>query len=174
MGLFDRHRLGDDVRASLKEHLAAEGVRTPLRVLAWAKTADGVLVGLPDRFALLGPGGVWRSLPWHHVLSATWDDAGTLFAWRTVARPHALESVQVSNPGPLAGLVRERVEQTLVARHSVELVPGVLVTVSGRRPAEGDGPIEWSVLAPRGTDLRKPEYADAVAALLVRVKRDWA
>lgn len=173
MGLFDRHRLPDDVRASLREHLAAEGVRTPLRVLAWAKTADGVLVGLPDRFALLGPGGSWTSLPWHRVLSATWDDAGSVFVWRTVTRPHALQSVEMSDPGRMPELVRERVEQTIVSRQVVDLAPGVQATLTGRRPAEGDGPVEWSVVPPRGVDLRRPELAAAVRDLIERARRDW-
>lgn len=173
MGLFDRGRLPADVRASLHQHLSG-GTGAPPRVLAWAQTSDGVLVGLPDRMALLGPEAVWTSVAWHHVQSASWDDAGRVFVWRGVERSHILHSVEIADPGRLPEVVRERVEQTFVARQTVELAEGVRGTLTGRRPAAGDGPVEWSVIAARGVDLRRPQVADAVRRVVERARLEWS
>lgn len=173
MGLLGRPRLGDDVLASLREHLDALGAGSAGRVLGWASTVDGVAIGLTDRLAILR-GGVWQSWPWHHLLSATWDDAGTQFAWTTNDRPYALASVVVDRPGRLPDVVAERIEQTFVVRSTVALAPGVLATLTGRRPADGHGDVEWAVVPPRGVDLRRPELAAGVQRVISHAKRDWS
>lgn len=173
MGLFDRHRLPADARAGLAAHLATDDGRGDPRVLAWCATPEGFLVGLPDRLAF-DAGGTWTSLPWERLLSAAWDDGGSVFLWRTVERPFQLNSQAVSDPRTLPEVVRERLERTIVARTEVVLAPGVLATLVGRRPATGDGAITWSVLPPRGIRLDTPELAAAADRAVRAAERDLA
>lgn len=171
MGLFDRRSLPADAAASLSRHLADQGRRTP-RVLAWAATDDGVLVGLPDRLAVLGADG-WADVPWHTVQSASWADDGSAFTWSTVNAPQRTSTVPVTAPGRLPEVVRERVEQTFVVQRNVQLAPGRGAIVSGRRPAEGSGALSWHIAPVRGVNLADPALAEAAREMLERTRRDW-
>ncbi len=174
MGLLDRHRLPAEAMDGLRSHFAeaaAASARRP-RVLAWCETANGFLVALPDRLLFSTGVSSWTSLAWEELLSATWSDDGTMFAWRSVDRPYHLRSLAVSRPEALPGVVRERLERTIVARSVVLLAPDVPVTLMGRRPAVGDAEITWSVLPPKGVRLDTPELASAAEAALRRARLD--
>ena len=175
MGLFDRRQLPADVRESLRLHLGGDGTRKAAspRVLAWAETPGGYLVALPDRLATLTRPDSWESLPWERLASATWDNDGTMFGWRTTDRAHHLQTTMIAAPGRLPEVVRERVERTFVARHEVVLQTGAPVTVTGRRPAEGDGAIVWSVVGPRGLRLDSPEHQRAAADAIAQARRHY-
>lgn len=173
MGLFDRRSLPADTRAALARQLAAEGVRTPPRVLAWAATAEGALVALPDRLAIPRPEG-WTWLPWHEVHAATWSEDGTSFTWRTVDAPRLSRTLTVIETGRLPEVVHERVQQTFVVQRAVQLAPGRGATVSGRRPAAGGGEVVWHIAPARGVNLADPALAEAARSVLERVRRDWA
>jgi len=168
-----RDHLPADVLSSLAAHLAEAGVRTPPRVLAWARSADGVAVGLPERFAVLEAGGRWLSQPWHEVQRATWNDEGTLLTWTTVSEPGRPHTVAFADPGRLPELVRERVQQTIVAQQEVQLLPGRPAVLTARRPADGSGPVRWLLTPGRGVDLRDPEVARAAQELIERVSEQW-
>lgn len=172
MGLFDRRALSTDVRAGLQQHLADSGGRRP-RVLAWASGPEVTVVALTDRLAVLGPDG-WESLPWHEVQSAGWNDEGTRFTWATVAAPRTPRFVELTAPGRLPEVVRERVEQTFVVQHRVDLTPGRPAIVSGRRPAAGAGEVTWHLTPAPGVDLSDPELAETARRVLERVQNDWA
>ena len=61
MGLFDRAGLPSDDFRSLGEAIGGR-----VRVLAWARGADGVVVGLPDRLAIQASDG-WRFVGWNDI-----------------------------------------------------------------------------------------------------------
>lgn len=173
MRFFGRDSLPSDVRASLREHLSAEGVRSPLRVLTFARTSDGVVIALPDRLALWERG-AWRTVAWHEMMRAAWAEDGHTFRWTTVPEPDTWLSVAVEAPGELPGVVRERIEQTFVVRQSVELAPGKRGVVAARRPAEGGGALVWYLVPDRGVDLTRPDLAEAARRILDRLMRDWS
>ncbi len=173
MALFPP-RLPDDVRSSLSEHLSTLDLPGRARVLAWTRSLDGAVVALPDRLAVLGPGGVWSSVPWHEILRASWTDDGTRLFWHTIDAPLARHEVVVTSPGRLPEVVLERVGQTIVMQQTVELAPGRRATLTGRRPAVGDGEVRWSVVPSRGVDLSRPDLAEAARLFVERAQLDWA
>ena len=174
MGLFDRHALPTALRSALAEAVGV-GPRALPRVLAWAPTPVGAVLALDDRLAILS-GAAWTFTPWHRVLSAGWDDSGSTFMWRSVDRPHALNTVAVTRPLRLPEAVRERVEQSIVARQNVVLGPGARGTLIGRRVlgGEGSGAVEWSIQPVKGVDMQRPEVADAARLLIEAARQDWA
>lgn len=175
MAIFASHRLPREAEESLAQALAVDGRRVRPRILASAATLDGALVALPDRLAILGPGGLWQTELWHQILRATWSDDGSRFLWRTVAEPGRERALEVSDPGKLPEVVQERITQTIVMQQRVEIAPGKRVVVTGRRPATGpDSEVRWLVVPARGVDLTQPVLAEATRRLLERVKEDWA
>ena len=72
--------------------------------------------------------------------------------------------------------VRERVEQSIVARQNVVLGPGARGTLIGRRVLGGEGSdaVEWSIQPVKGVDMQRPEVADAARLLIEAARQDWA
>ena len=104
---------------------------------------------------------------------ATWNDEGTLLTWTTVSEPGRPHTVAFADPGRLPELVRERVQQTIVAQQEVQLLPGRPAVLTARRPADGSGPVRWLLTPGRGVDLRDPEVARAAQELIERVSEQW-
>lgn len=164
-----------DVLASLRVHLADAGEQGKPRVLAWAPAPEGAIVALDGRLAVL-EAGVWTSTPWHELLHATWNDEGSILWWTTVDAPQRPHETRVLAPGRLPDVIFERLKQTFVASRTVTLAPGKGGTLMARRPATSTdaADITWLIVPARGTNLKRPEIAEAAQRILDAARRDWA
>ena len=115
MGLFDRAGLSRGDFTSLSA--AAPG---RVRVLAWASSADGPVVGLVDRLAWSSSDG-WRFVGWHEIASGGWDVSSGTLRWTLVTGE--TENLLLDDPGSLPDLFRERAEDLaalIVARRLLD------------------------------------------------------
>jgi hypothetical protein len=148
-----RHSLPADLRDSIK---ASTGRRE--RVLGWARTDDGVLVGN------------WRTTHWHDVDSGRWDDQTRTL---TVVTAGGSETVQLTEPNRFPDLFNERVNASIIANRRVDLGAGRHVVLALRRDL-GGGDTAWRVLAGPGVDTSAPDVRDRVEAELAAAAAEYA
>ena len=99
------------------------------RVLAYGTGPDGLVVaGLVAHLAVREQG-VWQVTPWHEVLTGSWDQQDRRLGWTTEAGDHV---VTLSVPGRIPGLLRERIQTSLVIDETFQAA-GVEVTICARR-----------------------------------------
>ncbi|MEJ7834504.1 MAG: hypothetical protein WKF79_16440 [Nocardioides sp.] len=144
----------------------ALGVAPGERLLAWATTDDGEVVG-GTRDAFYLPGRV----PWEEVEAADWDrDTSVLQvrevgSWGEVRSEHTFT---IPEPGRLLQLVRERVTASVVLQRHVPVRGRRGVRVIGRRPPGRPAEPAWFFEYDEGVDPTDPDVkrvcADALAA----------
>lgn len=144
------------------------------RLLAWAGTEDGDVVG-GSRDALHLPGPDPERLPWEQVAAAEWDtddrvlrvvEVGT---FGEVPPQRVLALVDAER---LVTLVRERVTASIVVRREADVRDRRSVRVLGRRAPSGSGPIAWFVEYDAGLDPEDPAVASVVDAALAQARGD--
>jgi hypothetical protein len=145
------------------------------RVLAWCRTVDdGVLAGTRDALYLDVAGDMTR-IPWEQVEAADWDADTDLLrvslvgTWGEQRIEHDLE---LTEPGRLLELVRERVTASVVLQRHVPLAGRRGVRVIGRRAPRGNAPIEWFYEYDEGVDPGDPAVRTAAAEALVAARGD--
>lgn len=159
MGLFDRAGLP---RSEFRSLTAAVGHH--VRVLAWANSGSGPVVGLADRLAIRTEDG-WHFVGWHEVASGGWDAETSRLRWRL--DDGTLEDVLLDEPGSLPDLFRERVDASIVVQERFELNRGRSVMIVARRPLDGDAHLLWTVTRHGGSfDTAQADQADAELARL--------
>lgn len=136
------------------------------RVLAWATTAEGTVVGGTRDAAYLP-----ARLAWEQIETASWDrDASQL---SVVGLDGTVHRVAIEEQGRFLELLRERVTASVVLQRHVAVDARRGLRVVGRRPPRGDRPITWSVAYDEGVDpddaLVRIAAAEAVAAARVEV-----
>lgn len=140
------------------------------RLLAWATTDDGTVIG-GTRDAFYTPSRV----PWEQVEAADWDrDASTLRvsevgAWGS-ARPEHLFTV--GEPGRLVQLIRERVTASVVYQRHVPITGRRGVRVIARRPPGRATDLTWVYEYDEGVDPDDPAVRLAAAEALVVARED--
>ncbi|MFT4296516.1 MAG: hypothetical protein QM582_13995 [Micropruina sp.] len=160
MGLFDRAGLPD---ADFRSLTAAVGRRT--RVLAWARSADGAVVGLADRLAVRTSES-WRFIGWHEIGSGGWDAATGTLRWQL--SDGTADAVVLDDPGSLPDLFRERVDASIVVQERFELTRGRAAMIVARRRLDGSRtPLQWTLTRHGGSfDTAQADQADAELARL--------
>ncbi|MFV0451654.1 MAG: hypothetical protein ACK5LS_05320 [Propioniciclava sp.] len=145
--------------ALVREHLGGRPT-----VLAWAETADGIAVALPDRL-LVRRGDGWEELPWDDVLSGGWDDDALALRWRRMSTSQE-SSVDLIDPKSLPEVFRERVEATILVQQVVHASPGRAITLTARRSL-GDAAtsIRWTAHPAPGVRMEGETLAYAERAL---------
>ena len=124
------------------------------RLLAWAETADGTLVG-GTRDAFYAP----ERVPWEQVEAADWDrDAATLRisevgAWGAARPEHVYD---IADPGRLVQLIRERVTASVVYQRHVPIDGRRGLRVIARRAPGRDDGITWVYEYDEGVDPEDP------------------
>jgi hypothetical protein len=124
------------------------------RLLAWAETTDGTLVG-GTRDAFYAPGRV----PWEQVEAADWDrDTGVLRlsevgSWGESRPEHVYD---VADPGRLVQLIRERVTASVVYQRHVPLDGRRGLRVIARRAPGLAEAISWVFEYDEGVDPDDP------------------
>ncbi len=139
------------------------------RVLASAETADGTwLVGTRDALAVVSAAdGEVETVPWEGVQRADWDvESSTLTVERVeeFGTPVVPMVFEVAAPGAFLQLLRERVSASIVVQKRVDLERKRGLTVIGRRPPSGDGPVTWAYELDQGVDVADPAVLAAAEA----------
>ena len=160
MGLFDRAGLPAADFASL-----TDAVGSRVRVLAWARGADGPVVGLADRLAWRTTDG-WRFIGWHEIAAGGWDAETGQLRWRLT--DGASDGVTLADPGSLPDLFRERVDASIVVQEKVDLHQGRTATIVARRRLDGGAsPLLWTVIRRGGSfDADQSDRAERELARL--------
>lgn len=142
------------------------------RVLAWARTDDGVLVALHDRLVLI-TGSNAAPLGWHDILSGGWDDEFTTMRWTRMSTGERTE-VALTDPGSFPEVFKERVEATFLFQTAVYPRPGKAVTISARRTlAPGTAAVLWTAHPAPGVRM-DDETIVFVQAELDRLRAEYA
>ena len=143
------------------------------RVLAWARSADD-----PSTAVVVTPLGLWlpgrtERLGWHQIHKATWAGSrlsvvparvvgdGALY---TVMADDALVAVNLSDPGDVPAMVRQRVTKSVAYTAHHPLPTGGLRVVA-RRVAGVNG-VTWYVRYDDGTDPDDPDVQAFTAELV--------
>ena len=134
------------------------------RLLAWAETDDGRVIG-GTRDAFYAP----ERVPWEQVEAADWDRDTTTLRVSEVGSwgDHRAEHVfVVEEPGRLLELVRERVTASVVLQRHVPLAGRRGVRVIARRAPGGGGEVSWVFEYDEGIDPDDPVVRLAAAEAL--------
>jgi hypothetical protein len=139
------------------------------RVLAWARTSDGVVAG--SAAALYLPGGV--RIPWDQVEAADWDlESQTLKVTEvgTWGSPRPVHPLVLTEPALLLQLVRERVTASVVLQRHVAIRGKAGVRVIARRAPTGARELSWLFEYDEGIDPADPFVAHAAQEALAAAR----
>ncbi|MFB9314994.1 hypothetical protein [Nocardioides plantarum] len=138
------------------------------RVLAWAETDDGRVIG-GTRDAFYAP----ERVPWEQVEAADWDrDTAVLRlsevgAWGAERPEHLYD---VAEPGRLVQLIRERVTASVVYQRHVPLDGRRGLRVIARRAPGVAGSLTWIYEYDEGVDPDDPVVRLAAARALTAAR----
>ena len=141
------------------------------RLLAWGVLVDGAVVACTDR-AIHMP--VRGRVPWDLVIRAAWSDEFLdLVIQPAPGAPSTQVRLRFDEPGQLPGVVRERIEWTVVASHRVALAHadgrvGSAMLNARRSPESGE--VRWAVVFDPGLDRADPGWRAAADAALAELR----
>ncbi len=164
MGLLDRAGLPSEDFRSLGEAIGGR-----VRVLAWARGADGVVVGLPDRLAIQTGDG-WRFVGWHDIDKGGWDAKDSRLRWALVGGGD--DEVMLDRTGVAARPVSRAGGASIVVQQRFELIRGRAAMIVARRRLDDDRhPLIWSLSRQGGPfDVAQADQAEAE---LARLRREY-
>lgn len=142
------------------------------RLLAWAETEDGVVVGgTRDAIYLPDAGRV----PWERVQAADWDRDTSVLRVSEVGtwgeqRPE--HDFRLTEPTRLLELVRERVTASVVHLVKVPISGGRGIRVVARRAPGVRGTIEWIYEFDEGIDPADPEVRTIAEQALAQAQAE--
>lgn len=138
-------------------------------VLALATGPETVLAATRESFAVRYEG-AWRVWGWEEIAGGSWkSDPGT-FRWRTVRGDEL--AAELSEPGRVPEVFRERVEASTVVQGYVD-VPGGQVQIVGRRGLGPELNVHWYAVPARGVDLSDQATRDIVVRETDRLKAEY-
>lgn len=133
------------------------------RVLAVARDHGAVAAVATTRALYYGE--ELSPTPFVSVLGARWLPETTTLVLELVGEA-APQFVELDDPGLLPETVRERVQASIVVTSRVAVQGRRGVTLGGRRPPDGSGPITWQVSYDAGLDPEDPRVDEVVQATL--------
>jgi hypothetical protein len=140
------------------------------RVLAWLPSGTSSLVA--TEVALLLPDGSEPArVPWDLVLRAQWDEDGLDLTAQTGpgGRPVVVHVPVTGDIGTIAGVVRERVNASIVVQDRITLSGRAGARVVARR-VPGSTDLRWSVVFDPGLDPGDPALRAAADAALAELR----
>ena len=171
----------DAWRASLAAHPAA-----PVRILAWARSDSGLVVGSPALLSVLDdaaptdgdaddvvrgelPG--WRHVAWHLVEHGGWNAESRSLSWTLYGGRRG--RVGLSEPGRLPELFRERVAATIVVERFVPIRGERGVTITARRDLGEGGGLSWHSSLTRGLTWSTEGVAEEAARATAELQSEY-
>ncbi|MBK8459196.1 MAG: hypothetical protein IPL43_02395 [Micropruina sp.] len=140
------------------------------RVLAWARTPDGVAVGLSGRLTWTTPDG-WGFVRWDEIEHGRWDRVSSTLHW--TLPEGAKGELVLSEPGRLPELFAERVAASIVVVRQVDFGSRRRAIISARRNLEADGLLEWRAVRTPGWPEDDPEADALLQAELARIRAEY-
>ncbi len=141
-----------------------------VRVLAWAKTPEGFAVGSPSALSIGEDS--WDHLGWHEIERGGWDGETGRLTWTRYGGE--MGSVEITEPGRLPEVFRERVSASIVLEKFVPIVNNRGVVISGRRNlADGELEITWNSALGRGLSYQTEGVRSAVDEALAQVRTEY-
>ena len=141
------------------------------RLLAWGALVDGQVVACTD-LAIHIPGE--GRIPWDLVVRGAWSEEFLDLVVQPAPGARARQlRLRFDEPGQVPGVVRERVQWTVVASHRAELVhpeggTGSAMLNARRSPQTGE--VRWSVVFDPGIDPADPGWRTAADRALADLR----
>jgi hypothetical protein len=141
------------------------------RLLAWGELTDGRVVACTD-LAIHIPD--FGRVAWDQVVRGAWSEEflDLVVQGAPGARPPQLR-LRFDAPGQVPGVVRERVQWTVVASHQAQLTHPDgrtgSATLNARRSAE-TGAVRWGVVFDAGIDSADPGWRAAADGALADLR----
>jgi hypothetical protein len=172
---FGTRGLPSGVHASWRSSLALRGGPSA-RILAWARSADGFVVGSPAVLSLGGSdpdAGVedWRHVGWHEIEHGGWNAESRSLSWTLYGGRRG--RVELAEPGRLPELFRERVAASIAVERFVPIRGDRGVTVTARRDLAGDGALSWHSSLTRGLTWSGEGVAEEAARALAEMESEY-
>ena len=148
----------------------------PARILAWARSSDGIVVG---SLAVLsvgasGPGAEpeeWRHVGWHEIEHGGWNAESRSLSWTLYGGRRG--RVELAEPGRLPELFRERVAASIAVERFVPIRGERGVTVTARRDLAGDGALSWHSTLTRGLSWSGEGVAEEAARASAELESEY-
>lgn len=141
------------------------------RILAWARSVDGYVVG---SLAALSTGGVegWSHVGWHQIEHGGWNAETHRLTWAEYGGRRG--SVELAEPARIPELFRERVAASIVVERFVPVRGERGFVVNGRRNlADSGAPIEWHATLGRGLTWSIPGVEEAAERAVAELRAEW-
>jgi hypothetical protein len=175
---FGTRGLPSEVHASWRRSLSgSEGA--PVRILAWARTQDGFVVGSPALLSVgvteTGTAGTdgtdWRHVGWHEIEHGGWNAESRSLSWTLYAGRRG--RVELAEPARLPELFRERVAASIAVERFVPIRGERGVTVTARRDLGAAGTLSWHSTLTRGLSLSTEGVAEQVARAAAELESEY-
>jgi hypothetical protein len=141
------------------------------RLLAWGVLTDGQVAACTDLAIHIPEVG---RVPWDQVVRGAWSEEFLDLVLQPVPGQRARQvRLRFDEPGQVPGVVRERVNWTVVAsqhvslRHADGRIGGAML--NARRPPTG-GDVRWAVVFDAGIDPADPGWREAADAALAEFR----
>ncbi len=156
----------------------------PVRILAWARSEHGFVVGSPALLSVLdvppsaaeggeegtaAPG--WRHVAWHQVEHGGWNAESRSLSWTLYGGRRG--RVGLSEPGRLPELFRERVAASIVVERFVAIRGERGVTITARRDLGEGGGLSWHSTLTRGLSWNVEGVADVAARASAELQSEY-
>ena len=149
--------------------------------MAWATTPDGFAIGLPGALSIgsesVESGPVWTHLGWHRIEHGGWDVATRRLSWRTYVGEGGgageRGGVELTAPGRLPELFRERVAASIVLERFVPLTGDRGVVITARRDLADGTEIDWHTTLTRGLTWVTPGVRETVDSLVAELRTEY-
>jgi hypothetical protein len=171
---FGTRGLPPEAYASWRSSMAARGA--PARILAWARSADGLVVGSLAVLSLGGseagtePAG-WRHVGWHEIEHGGWNAESRSLSWTLYGGRRG--RVELAEPGRLPELFRERVAASIAVERFVPIRGERGVTVTARRDLGRDGELTWHSSLTRGLSWSGEGVAEEAARAAAELESEY-
>ena len=158
------------IHDSWQESLRAHPERQA-RVLAWAWTEDGVCIGSRSLLSHGNESG-WHHVGWHQIERGEWNADTRKLSWTSYDGDPRF--VQLTEPGRMPELFRERISASIVAERFVPITGQRGITVSGRRDlADAGAAITWHRTLSRGISWQSEGVQEAADAALAELREEY-
>ena len=184
-GLFGTRGLPPEVHASWRDSLTGRG-GAPTRILAWARSPDGYVVGslavlslrsgqpvVPAETATdreVEPEG-WRHVGWHEIEHGGWNAESRSLSWTLYGGRRG--RVELAEAGRLPELFRERVAASIAVERFVPIRGERGVTVTARRDLGGDGALTWHSSLTRGLSWSSEGVTEEAAQVQAEMEAEY-
>ncbi|HSU35993.1 MAG TPA: hypothetical protein VLJ88_10060, partial [Propionibacteriaceae bacterium] len=113
----------------------------------------------------------WTHLGWHEIEHGTWNSETAVLSWTRHGGGRG--SVQLTQPGRMPELFRERIAATIALERFVPLAGERGVTITARRNLDDAGSISWHSTLTRGLTWQTEGVREAVDEAMARLRGEY-